>query len=291
VNFKLLIFFLFLVIIPYSIIRSELNNFVELSFDKNLVIVADYGFKCCPLVYVGKVYNPLIIANFENKKYKDYLKSGDEKDLVLMLAQLNWILKNRKERKYRDFTYWIWECNFTWPYPEYGLLQRGWVSGLAQISIANAFNDAYFITKDEFYLQAINYTLLAFKVPIENGGLRYEKQGFLWYPEYYHKGLAGIKEPPYVLNGFMFVVINFYRIWERHKINLALELFEEAEPYIAKNLQIYDGGDCSYYDALGNVGGPRYNTYTKIHVSLLNILYNITGRETYRYYAEKWKNC
>lgn len=129
--------------------------------------------------------------------------------------------------------------------------------------------------------------LLAFEVPAEEGGLRYENE-VLRFPEYY-KDLG--REPPYVLNRFMYVVVSLYKIGILYNLTLAPNPFEEAEPTLEESLHYDDNGNCSFYDRLGNIGGPGHDTYTKIHVKLLGELHNITGKEINREYAEKWCKC
>ncbi|MFV2040650.1 MAG: D-glucuronyl C5-epimerase family protein, partial [Candidatus Hydrothermarchaeales archaeon] len=66
----------------------------------------------------------------------------------------------------------------------------------------------------------------------------------------------------------------------------AKALFEEGIKTIAHFLPEYNmGGGWSYYDAVGHRSSKHYH---RLHVDQLALLYNLTGDEVFKTYADLW---
>ncbi len=51
------------------------------------------------------------------------------------------------------------------------------------------------------------------------------------------------------------------------------------------NLDKYDSGYWSYYDQTGRIASPAYH---QLHIALLKVMKQITGRNEFLLFAEKW---
>jgi hypothetical protein len=119
-------------------------------------------------------------------------------------------------------------------------------------------------------------------IDLDKGGLRIKgKKGF-WYPEY---GQAR-KSPPFVLNGFIYCLLDLYYIYQKTKNKKAKYLFDKGLQELKVQINIYDSGDWTYYDRLKN---PARYDYHVIHVLQLNDLYKITKEERFLKLKQKWE--
>jgi hypothetical protein len=79
--------------------------------DKKGIAMYDYRGK------IGKVYNPLIIAQGGQKYYQNYINdSGDKKSKEYFLNTANWFVKHAKEKEIDGFHYSLWVYDFPWPF-------------------------------------------------------------------------------------------------------------------------------------------------------------------------------
>lgn len=250
--------------------------------EKYSVVEADI-----PLTYYGVVDGldlgyqiaPHNVAMKSLEAFYAYHRTGNSsyKDRGFYLA--DWLLDNATHRD--DFV--VWSYDYAWPPYD---LKSGWTGSLNQAAIMKALSFAYLYSRDEKYKFILDKTLNAFEVDIGEGGLKIiridEGEHYVWYPEY-------VKEnPPYVLNGFITVIIRLREYYLISNDKKAEKLYLEGLDSLIHYLPDYDAGNNrSYYDTLGNLANPHYH---EMHIAQLDTLYTYTKNPIFKEYKEKWKS-
>jgi hypothetical protein len=121
-----------------------------------------------------------------------------------------------------------------------------------------------------------------FEVDWRKGGVLYvdNETGDYEYLEY----PCGV-EPWRVLNGFMSSLESLYAFHKAANSTRAKILFDRGVLTLEKSVGEYDTQGISWYDIQRHSCSVKYH---KMHIEQLNRLYNITEKETFRHYAEKW---
>jgi hypothetical protein len=111
--------------VVYAFQKKTTNSPTSAISDKKGITMYDYGGR------IGKVYNPLIIAQGGQKYYQNYLNdSGDKKSKEYFLNTADWFVKHAKEKQIDGFHYSLWVYDFPWPF--YGGLTPPYSSALTQ---------------------------------------------------------------------------------------------------------------------------------------------------------------
>ena len=80
---------------------------------------------------IGKVHNPLIIAQGGQKYHQDYLiDSNDNKSKEYFLNTADWLVSHAEEKEFNGIRYSLWAYHFPWPF--YKGLNPPYSSALAQ---------------------------------------------------------------------------------------------------------------------------------------------------------------
>jgi hypothetical protein len=224
-------------------------------------------------VYLGYQPAPHGIAQAAREAFYAYEKTGRRENLSRGLFLVDYLLDTATDRG----DYMIWEYPFSWPGYD---LEEGWRGSLCQAGILKALMLAYKHTGEERYRRAAEKTLHAFSVPVEEGGLLKMREGHYWYPEY-------VKEdPPYVLNGFVTTLIWLKEYEDYFDSTEAEELYQKGLEGLEAYLPAYDAGKgWSYYDALGKKASEHYHN---MHVWQMGVMYNLTDKEIFREYYQRW---
>ncbi len=91
------------------------------------------------------------------------------------------------------------------------------------------------------------------------------------------------------MNGHIFALLGIYDFAEYWAEPGARDLFRVAVEGLCRNLNLYDTGYWNFYDQHPS-RRLASAMYIKVHVQLLNILYDITGEETLQTFANKWQS-
>jgi len=241
-----------------------------------------------PLTYYGNVDGveigyqiaPHNVAMKSLEAFYEYHNTGDESYKKRGFYLADWLLENATYEDKGNFVVWVYD----YPWPPYDL-KPGWTGSLNQATIIKALSFAYLYSKDEKYKNMIDKSLNAFEVEVKEGGLKMirEDQGtlYIWYPEY------AKETPPYVLNGFITVIIRLREYYLISNDKKAENLYLEGLSSLIHYLPDYDAGNKkSYYDALGNIANDHYH---EMHVAQLNSLYEYTKTPIFKEYKEKWE--
>jgi heparosan-N-sulfate-glucuronate 5-epimerase len=186
---------------------------------------------------------------------------------------MKWLEKNGIEHK----------GALVFPFP-YGLKEfneePNWVSGMYQGQILSCFARAYYLSKEEKYLDFCEKVWKSFDLKLgEKYGFKYEDKYGLWYEE------APKLPATHILNGFIFAM------WGIYDYNSVLskpdlsETWDRCIQTVLNTLGQYDMGYWSSYDLSGTITSYYYQ---KVHVILMTTLFDQTGIDTFHHYAKKW---
>ena len=277
----LIIFAIILLVLSIVVILEFFRELSLLSKSKDMVIdengIPYTDYKTLEGIYVGKQRNPVTSSQFALRYYDNYVLTGNETSKQFFFSNVDWlILYSNLQGNYS-----IYEYEFPWP--KYDLPPL-WTDGMAQAQAIQALIKAHELTNDQKYLNEAKLLLNAFFVDVEDGGVTYKTkdQGW-WYEHYAHKD----GKAPRVLNGHIFSLLGIYDYYEYTKDPDAKFLFEQGVIALKESLSDYDHDGYSTYDAIGN---PSRN-YHKLHLRLLEQMYEITNEEIFIEYMKKWQKC
>lgn len=223
-----------------------------------------------PLSYVDtgdKIEFSIEIFQYGLAAYDLYLLSDKtEKDsLAKVKSCAEWAVKNQQsDGSWKTFTY----ENPNMPYS--AMAQGEGVSLLIRAFIA--FDDQkYLIAAD----RAIKYMLL----PIEEGGTT----KYIGNSVYFYE----CPEDPLILNGWIFSIWGLFDYWKFTNDSKLKEILDKTLATLERDLPAYDLGYWSKYEDKKRIASPFYH---KLHVAQLRVMYDLTGKEIYKVYADRWEN-
>lgn len=225
--------------------------------------------------YIGVQRNPLTIATKAIDYYADYLQDQREVDKTHFLNCIAWLDENYMAKE----TYHLWPYNFE--QPSYNA-EAPWFSAMAQARIMVAFEKAYELTGEEHYSYQAKMALDSLSVKIDDGGvLRIDPvdNGY-WYEEV----AGGGSQPSYILNGFIFCLLDLDEYYNRTNSTEAKAAFEIGVIELKRHLPDYDTSRWTYYDRQGHLA---YD-YHYVHIAQMKELYKITADEEFKTYHDKW---
>lgn len=228
---------------------------------------------------IGKQYNPIAIAQYGLGHYNLFRQGQDGRHREAFLRSADW-LREHLERNDRGL--WVWRHHFDWEY--WRTLKAPWYSALAQGQGISALIRAHLETGDRDYLEATERAFEVFKYEVQEGGVAHrDRDGYLWLEEY-------IVDPPsHILNGFIWALWGIYDYLLFTGDCLAEGLFQECLGTLEDRLPWYDAGFWSLYDLsptwLKTLASPFYH---HLHIAQLEILYRLTGRETFLSFSKRW---
>lgn len=212
-----------------------------------------------------KIYFSIEIFQYGLGAYDLYLLS-DKKDEALLrkaVACADWAIKDQQE----DGA-WV---TFAYETPDYPY------SAMAQGEAISLLLRVYQETKDEKYLDAAkkakSFMLLSFE---EGGPTKYDGSDVYLYE---------CPKDPLILNGWIFSLwglMDFCKIVDDTK---AKDVLDRTLATLEKRLPDFNLSYWSMYEDGKRISSPFYH---KLHVAQLNVMYDLTGKEVYKAYADKW---
>lgn len=273
-------------IVTFSIpmISPPISGSSSVTYDKDGVPLVDYGEMS--EVEIGLQRNPVTVAHTANRSYYDYLHTGDAKTKQIFLNNANWlannaIIKNNEKTDGLPVSYSLLEYEF--PFPPYNL-SSPWRSAMAQGLAVNTLVMAHQLTGNDTYIDLARQMMNALFIDIEDGGVTYknDSEGGWWYEEY--AGEGGLN--PRVLNGMQFTLLGIYNFYNYTGDANAKYLFDKGVDLLKRQLPLYDHNQT--YSAYDRFGGYAPYGYHRIHVDLLEKLYDMTRDETFKKYHDLW---
>ena len=213
-----------------------------------------------------ELYFSIEIFQYGLASYDLYLAS-DKKDnsmLEKVIACANWGVENQQ-----DDGSWV---TFAYENPDYPY------SAMAQGEGVSLLIRAYKETNEERYMDCLKKAMAFMLTPFEKGGpTLYNSDGVFLYE---------CPKDPLILNGWIF---SFWGLWDYCLIlpedKEAKEVRDKTLYTMVKWLPKFDLSYWSMYEDGKRICSPFYH---KLHVAQLNIMYDLTGQETFKYYAERW---
>jgi len=175
--------------------------------------------------------------------------------------------------------------DFDWRYRNYpnGGLKAPWWSGLTDGYAIILLLRAHDVYGDARYLQAASELYSSVLTPIAEGGSLNQFHGHPWIEEYVDPN-ANPADMSFVLNGMIYATygVEVYEKYTSVREPQSAKLYQSIDD----NLQSYDRGYWSEYDAIGNATNIKYQ---RVHVALLERISEITGDERIKRIRNRWE--
>lgn len=212
------------------------------------------------------IFFSIAIFQYGLASYDLYLASGKEDKSLLdkVIACANWGVKNQLSNGA-----WV---TFAYENPDYPF------SAMSQGEGASLLIRAYNETGDDRYMDsfklAINFMLTSFE---SDGPTLYNTEGVFLYE---------CPKEPLILNGWIF---SFWGLWDYcltvHDDKDAKRVLDMTLNTMIKWLPKFDLNYWSKYEDGSRICSPFYH---KLHIAQLNVMYDLTGREEFKFYADRW---
>lgn len=210
------------------------------------------------------LYFSIEIFQYGLGAYDLYLINEDECMLVKVKAAADWAVDNQQE----DGS-WI---TFTYENPEHPY------SSMAQGEGISFLLRAYLGLHDDKYLDAAKRAVKFMLLPLEQGGTtKYEGADVYFYE---------CTEDPLILNGWIFSlwgVMDYCKFFDDAEVK---KILDRTLNTLERRLPDFDIGYWSMYEDGMRICSPFYH---KLHIAQLNVMYELTGKEVYKTYADKFE--
>lgn len=213
------------------------------------------------------IYFSIAIFQYGIAAYDLYLAS-DKKDKLMLsrvIACANWGVENQQE----DGA-WV---TFAYETPEYPY------SAMAQGEGVSLLIRAYNETQDDRYMSCLKLAMKFMLTPFQDGGpTLFNDKGIFLYE---------CPKDPLILNGWIF---SFWGLWDYcltvQDDSDAQQIKQKTLDTMVKWLPKFDLPYWSMYEDGKRICSPFYH---KLHIAQLNVMYDLTGIEEFKYYADKWE--
>ena len=231
---------------------------------------------------IGVQRNPVYVCHKAFEYWEDYMadpfykEAYDGDSRTFFLNSADWLLEHAAKTEHGL----VWQYGFDFePYD----MQAPWISAMAQGHAIQVLVRAHGLTRDARYLDAARQALGVFSVDVADGGVRIIDEPdpeAWWYCEY-----PAAQNAPRVLNGMVFALFGIHELYLATGDETARRLWENGLRAVRLSLGRYDAGAWSRYNARGRLASKHYH---RVHVNQMHRLYDMTGDETYRQYAQRW---
>lgn len=226
------------------------------------------------------VYFPISIGQLALAVYQTYIKTQLEEDKQRFLKFAEWFADPAHYDEQE-------KCGIRWltkvPLPQYKN-PGPWQSAFAQSRAISVLLRGYQLTANEEWAQKAEQALKSFLIPVSEGGVT----SFTKYGPFYEEYTASV--PTLVLNGMIFAlcgVYDFVRVFPGSK--KAVKIFDDGIKTLEKILPEYDLVYWSRYNLCKAEWYPDTDPatigYQRLHVTQLEMLYRLTGKDIFRNYA------
>ncbi|MDO4564029.1 MAG: D-glucuronyl C5-epimerase family protein [Clostridia bacterium] len=227
------------------------------------------------------VYNPVSVIQYGLAEYGYYHTTRAEEHLERARAVCDWLLENQDAKT----GCWYYQSDFH--HKGTGdTLHSPWASAMAQGEGISLLMRVYGITKQEKYLKVARSALEMLEVPVSDGGLCAEFDGYKVYEEY------PTDTPSFTLNGTLFCSFGLFDYAKLTGDEYVYKMWESQVDAVERMLPLYDDDVCSSYDlsyhTAGLIGKNQNEKYHLIHIALLQNLQSIAPRTTFEHYIRKW---
>ncbi len=223
-----------------------------------------------PFTYVDtgeEIEFSIAIFQYGLAAYDLYLMSGkkDNDSLAKVLSCADWGLSNQlSDGSWVTFKYENPDSPF---------------SSMAQGEGISLLVRAYIETDEKKYLDAALRAKYFMLTSIDNGGTT----KYIGDDVYFYECPAD----PLILNGWIFSIWGIFDLYKLTRDTELKKIMDRTLSTLERDLPSYDLGYWSKYEDKNRIASPFYH---KLHIAQLNVMYNLTGKEIYKSYAEKWAN-
>lgn len=209
------------------------------------------------------IYFPMEIFQYGLGAYDLYLLNNDKEMLVKVKASADWAVDNQQ----KDGS-WV---TFTYENPDHPY------SSMAQGEGISLLLRAYLGLNDKKYLSAVKKAIEFMLLPLEQGGTtKYEGNDVYLYE---------CTEDPLILNGWIFSlwgIIDYCKYFDDCDIQ---DVLNKTLSTLERRLPDFDIGYWSMYEDGMRICSPFYH---KLHIAQLNVMYDLTGKQIYKDYADRF---
>lgn len=219
-----------------------------------------------PITHVAKgmkIHFSIEIFQYGLAAFDLFLDTNKIEYLNKFKACVDWTVKNQDDKG-------RWA---TFPYKRYDQLY----SSMAQGEAISLLTRAYKLWGDEKYKIAAKKSKEFMLTTIDNGGTAVIKDGKIFLYEYLHEDQ--------VLNGWIFSAWGLYDYAKCFNDRGAWNQWENTVDAMAEKLWMYDRKIWSSYTDGKKWANPFYH---KLHIAQLNVMYDLTGNNTFKIYADKF---
>lgn len=209
------------------------------------------------------IYFPIEIFQYGLGAYDLYLLNNDKEMLVKVKASADWAVDNQQ----KDGS-WV---TFTYENPDHPY------SSMAQGEGISLLLRAHLGLNDKKYLSAVKKAIEFMLLPLEQGGTtKYEGNDVYLYE---------CTEDPLILNGWIFSlwgIIDYCKYFDDCDIQ---DVLNKTLSTLERRLPDFDIGYWSMYEDGMRICSPFYH---KLHIAQLNVMYDLTGKQIYKDYADRF---
>lgn len=209
------------------------------------------------------IYFPIEIFQYGLGAYDLYLLNNDKEMLVKVKASADWAVDNQQ----KDGS-WV---TFTYENPDHPY------SSMAQGEGISLLLRAYLGLNDKKYLSAVKKAIEFMLLPLGQGGTtKYEGNDVYLYE---------CTEDPLILNGWIFSlwgIIDYCKYFDDEDIQ---DVLNKTLSTLERRLPDFDIGYWSMYEDGMRICSPFYH---KLHIAQLNVMYDLTGKQIYKDYADRF---
>jgi heparosan-N-sulfate-glucuronate 5-epimerase len=203
-------------------------------------------------------FNIAGICEFAIINLEKYYKTQDKKALYYFEQNVSWLVKNANIIGNKAYWYYNYDM---------GPHKGSWASCISQGMAISALVRAAVFYDDNNYIELAKKGAQPIITPIYEGGFKYCTDSFKnWYEE--------SCENTHILNGHIFALLGVYDLYRVTNNKMYLTEFTTAVNSIKENLDEFDLGFASTYDAKEKI--IANNSYHIINTNLIAVLYDIT---------------
>lgn len=210
-----------------------------------------------------KIYFPIEIFQYGLGAFDLYLQSHNDDFLQKAYTCANWAVSNQESSGA-----WVTFAHENKEHPFSAMSQGEGISLLLR---------TYKVSKNESYLNAAKKAVNFLLKPIDDGGVTKYDGDNIYLMEYFYR--------PLVLNGWIFALWGLLDYCKIVDDLVVKNVLSKTLSSLEKKIPEFDIGYWSLYAEGKMIASPFYH---KLHIAQLNVMYDLTGNDIYRDYANRW---